>query len=320
MRVVRDWERCPPQYRGAVIALGNFDGVHRGHMAVLRETLCVANSHGLKAAAMTFEPHPRRFFAPDAAPIRIYPFRTKADLITRMGMDFLLVLRFNHALAELSAEQFVRKVLVEGLGIAHVVTGGDFMFGKGRQGDAAFLASAAGTYGFAATAVSPALDAQGAPYSSSRIRQKLAEGDMAGAGQILGRPYTISGRVVHGDGRGRTLGFPTANVHFGRIFLPAFGVYAVRVKAGGRHMDGVANLGLRPSFNGQKPVLEAHCFDFCSDLYEQRVEIEMVVQLRGERRFPDMAALAAQIHKDCVQAKEILAGGATQPFPKTDAC
>jgi riboflavin kinase / FMN adenylyltransferase len=220
MRIIRDLQRCPPGCQGAVMALGNFDGVHRGHQTIFQHAVALAKAESRKTAVMTFEPHPREFFSRDHAPMRLAPFRCKAALIAASSIDLLFVTRFNAKLAATSAEDFIRHILHDRLQVAHVVTGYDFAFGKGRQGSTAFLAQMAQSLGFGFTAHPPVHDDQGAVISSSAIREALAQGDAGKAARQLGRPYQISGRVRRGDRRGTVMGYPTANVAMSGLLKP----------------------------------------------------------------------------------------------------
>lgn len=311
MRLFHHFSSIPPDAQGAVVALGNFDGVHLGHQAVLAETCRIAERLGAPPAVFTFTPHPREFFKPDAGPLSIYPLHDKMTLLKEAGMEFLYLARFDTAFSQISAEDFVDKVLAQDLRVRHVITGDNFIFGHGRHGDAALLTRRAADAGFKTTHVTGLCDAGGTPVSSSRIREALGTGDVKAASYLLGRPYAISGHVRHGEGRGKSLGFPTANLAVTHIFRPAAGVYAVRVKLpDGRSVKGVANLGIRPTVGGTDPLLEAHCFDFSADLYEKIIEVQLVNFIRAERKFDSLDALKTQIGLDSAKAKEILASGA----------
>lgn len=312
MRIYRHFETLPQEARGAAIAVGNFDGVHLGHQAVIGEAGQIARAHGLPWSVLTFEPHPRRIFKPDQDPFRLTPFRTKARALERLGVDAMIVQRFNRDFSERPAEDFVTAVLVEGFGARHVVAGYDFVFGHNRRGNCEMLLAMGQKLGFGFTAVSAVEDASGAVYSSTRVRHCLRTGDVAGAAEILGHPFEIEGRVAHGDRRGRTIGFPTLNLHLGSVVRPSPGVYAVRI---GRlegntetWMDGVANIGVRPTFGGEDMVLEAHAFDFGGDLYGQRVTVALIEHIRAEKKFDGPDALRAQIAADCETARGILSG------------
>ena len=310
IKILRDIGGVPPACRGAVIALGNFDGVHKGHQAVLSATVQEARRHNAPPAAMTFVPHPRRFFAPNLPPLALTTFRCKAQLIAGQGIEILYALRFNRQLAETTAGDFLQRILTEKLGAAHVVTGENFVFGKGREGHADMLREAGKKLGFGVTALAPVCDAHGIIYGSTRVRTCLQAGDMEGAAVLLGRPYAITGHVRPGDRRGRAIGFPTANLLLRRLYLPAFGVYAIRAAVMGprapQWIAGVANVGVRPTFGKDEPLLEAHLFDFEGNLYGRRLQVQLLSHLREERRFPSITALAAQIAEDSRRARKLL--------------
>ena len=315
MRIFRHSGALPGEARGAAIAIGNFDGVHLGHQAVIGEAGRIAAAAGIPWAVLTFEPHPRSVFEPALAPFRLTPFRGKARQIETLGVDVLVVLRFDMAFSRRSAEAFVDDVLVAGLGARQVVSGYDFVFGHGRAGNAELLLRMGSEVGFGFTCVQPQGEAGGQVYSSTRVRQCLAEGDARGAARVLGRPFEIEGRVEPGERRGHAIGFPTANLGLGEYLRPATGVYAVRASLdeGGAHrwLDGVANLGTRPTFAGTDLVLEAHLFDFDGDLYGRNLRIALVEYLRREKKFDGIDALKAQIADDGARARRILAPLAT---------
>ena len=311
MRIFRHFNRLPAEARGAVIAVGNFDGVHRGHQAVIGEAGRVAHTAGRPWAVMTFEPHPRNVFKPDTAPFRLTPLRVKAREIAALGVDHLVVLRFNRAFSQMPAEAFVHDVIVRGLSAHHVVCGYDFAFGHGRTGTPEFLLHMGKSEGFGFTCVPQLKDGEGEGFSSTRARACLVNGDPSGATHVLGRPFEIEGRVVVGDRRGRTIGFPTVNVRLGAFLRPATGVYATRIgiEEEGKTVwhDGVANLGYRPTFAGADIGLEAHIFDFSGDLYGRRVRVALVDHLRPEKKFDGLDDLKRQIAEDSQQARRILA-------------
>jgi riboflavin kinase/FMN adenylyltransferase len=307
MRILRDFSQCPAELQGAVVALGNFDGVHLGHQAILRRCVAQAKALGAVPAVMTFAPHPREFFSRRPEGLRLQSFRQKMEIFAKMGIEAVFLVRFNARFAALSPLEFVEGVLHRDLRARHVVTGYNFAFGKGRGGDTAFLAQAAEGCGMGFTACPPVQDAEGQVVSSSAIRRLLGEGKVAQASALLGHGYAIEGRVVHGDKRGRTIGYPTANVRLGRLFRPAYGVYAVRMAvAGGPMVPGVANLGIRPMFAVEEPLLEVHGFDMQAMLYGKRVQVELVAHIRDEQRFDTLEALRAQIGMDSEQARAIL--------------
>lgn len=306
MRIIRDLSGLPASCQHGVVALGNFDGVHLGHQAILNYARTLARTQHKPLAAMVFEPHPREFFNPAGPKLRIYPIRRKYELLRDAGIETLYALRFNDTLAKTNAAEFVSEILVRALAVDHVVTGYNFLFGHQRSGDKEFLNESAQRHGFQFTAHEPVCDALGTPVSSSRIREFLRAGDTASASTLLGRPYAICGRVRHGDKRGRQLGFPTANILAEGLFLPRFGVYAIAATlADGSRHHGVANLGLRPSFDTQAPRLEAHLFDFNGDLYNQHISVELIAHLRDEQKFSALAELTAQITRDSESARNL---------------
>jgi riboflavin kinase / FMN adenylyltransferase len=310
MHVFRHFENLPDEVRGASVAVGNFDGVHLGHRAVIGEAGRIARDQGLPWAVLSFEPHPRSLFSPDQKPFRLTPFRIKARHIEELGVDNMIVLHFDPQFASLSADDFVMKVLVEGLGAKHVVSGYDFVFGHKRAGNCELLLHKGQEVGFDFTCVS-AVDDGETVYSSTSVRECLKAGDPRGAAKLLGRPFEIEGRVEHGDRRGRTIGFPTANLHLGEYLRPALGVYAVRAGidegTDTKWLDGVANFGNRPTFDKKDAIFEAHLFDFDGDLYGRHLRIALVDFLREEKKFDGLDDLKAQIAIDSDIAKQILA-------------
>lgn len=297
----------PADLRGGVIALGNFDGVHGGHQAVVGRAVRHARDEGRPAIVATFDPHPVRHFKPDAEPFRLTSLDQRQDYLAALGADAMLVLPFDASLAATSAEDFITKLLLTRYGAAGVVTGADFVFGKGRSGDVLTLADHARRHGFFTEMVAP-VDDQDEAISSSRIRAALRTGDCATAARLLTRPFTVRGTVQHGDKNGRKLGFPTANVDMGSYIRPLYGIYAVTGRLpDGRILKGAANIGIRPSFDPPKELLEPHFFDFSEDLYGQSIDVEFRHFLRGEAKFDSMDALMAQIAADCDQARTLLA-------------
>ncbi len=311
MQIHLGHQGVPEAGRGAVVVLGNFDGVHRGHRAVIDAARAVATGKGWPLAVLTFEPHPRSFFQPKGAAFRLTDAATKADLLEAAGVDWLFQAAFDRAFASLEAEAFVREVLVVGLGAAHVVCGYDFVFGRGRSGNTKMLEGLGRTLGFGVTVVAPVRNGDAA-YSSTVIRGLLQEGRPREAAAMLGHNWTIEGEVRGGDRRGRTIGFPTANVELGDFLVPALGVYAVRAGlegADGRRVwhPGVANLGRRPTFDKRDILLEVHLIDFQGDLYGKRLWIEFVDFIRAEQKFSGLDALKEQIAADRDRARAILA-------------
>lgn len=299
----------PPELRGAIAALGNFDGFHQGHQAVARTAIEQARAEGRPAIIATFDPHPVRYFRPDTPPFRLTTLDQRQDLFEAAGADAMLIFRFDAELAATTAEDFITRLLVERLALGGVVTGEDFTFGKARGGNIALLQQLGAEHGLSSRTVGPVLDGEGI-ISSSRIRDALTIGDCATATRLLTRPFTIRGQVQHGDKNGRLLGFPTANIDLGHYLRPRYGIYAVRGRLpDGRMLDGAANIGIRPSFDPPKELLEPHFFDFSGDLYDQEIDVEFHAFLRGEEKFEDMDALIAQMNDDCTAARRILAQG-----------
>ena len=307
MRWLDHRQHLPEPLRGAVIALGNFDGFHLGHQAVAREAIDWARAEGRPSIIATFDPHPVRFFRPDVPPFRLTTLEQRQDLYLAAGATAMLVFHFNAELAGTSAEDFVQVILKNRLGAAGVVTGEDFTFGKGRSGNRQTLERLGAAAGIAARAVPPVLDG-GAPVSSSRVRDALREGDPQEAARLLTRPFAIRGVVEHGDKRGRTIGYPTANLALEGYLRPAYGIYAVtgRVLATGQVLQGAANLGIRPQFEPPKELLEPFFFHFSGDLYGQEIEVAFHHFLRPEAKFASLEALTAQMERDCAKAKSLL--------------
>jgi riboflavin kinase / FMN adenylyltransferase len=305
MWILHDWQAVPPDARGATVALGNFDGVHLGHHSVIRAAHAARPDAPL--AVLTFEPHPREIFRPDDPPFRLTLSAERADALAALGVDILYELPFNRDFSMMSAEDFVTKVLHQGVGARHLVSGQDFAFGHRRGGDTAFLANRAEALGMGLTLVPPVTDAEG-PLSSTRIRRVLQDGYPERATAELGRPWTIRGEVMHGDKRGRTIGFPTANVPLGRHLEPARGVYAVKARlADGSCHKGVANIGRRPTVNAEpESRLEVNVFDFDGDLYGQDITVSLLVYIRAEVKFSGLDALKAQIAMDAAEARRLL--------------
>lgn len=311
MAIFRHIDALPPAARGAVVAIGNFDGVHPGHRALIEAAAGRAKRLGAPLGVLTFEPHPRSVFRPDDPPFRLTPLRAKAHALEALGVEHLYVLHFDRAFAAKTAEVFVREILVAGLAARHLVVGWDFCFGHKRAGNTALLQSLGGELGFGVSAVDPVKSDNGEVYSSSTIRHYLAEGRPAAAARLLGRPWEIEGRVEQGDRRGRTLGFPTANMALGDYVVPALGVYAVRVMieeaAESAWHPAVANLGRRPTVDGSRIQLEVHLFDFDQDLYGRHLRVRLLEFLRPEKKFDGLEALRAQIAEDCLRARALLA-------------
>ena len=300
----------PPQLTGCVVAIGNFDGVHRGHRAVIIRAQTLARRLGKPCAVLTFEPHPADFFARRSVIFRLTPQDAKAVCLERLGLDGMIVLRFDAELAALGAEEFVRQVLVGRLGIRAVVAGYDFHFGKARAGTPAFLNAAGKTHGFAVEIVARiSHDANGSidAVSSTATREALQRGDVTGASTLLGHDYFVIGSVIHGQKLGRTLGFPTANLALPPSCQLATGIYAVRVIVDGALHGGVASYGHRPTFDNGAALLEVFVFDFSGDLYGRELEVAFVARIRGEEKFGSAEALVARMQVDEAEARAVLA-------------
>ena len=296
----------PAGLRGGVVALGNFDGFHRGHQAVVGAARDAAHSAGRPALVATFDPHPARLFRPDAPPFALTTRDQKLDLLQGFGIDGVVVMPFDRAFAALPAEAFVADWLAARIGAREVVSGGDFTFGQGREGTTATLAERGAAHGIAARVVAPVSDASGV-ISSTRVRAALQAGEPAAAAALLTRPFAVRGIVEHGAKLGRTLGFPTANLRLGDYLRPRFGVYAVRVRMpDGSVRDGVANLGIRPMIQPAVELLEVFVFDWTGDLYGQQIAVELMAFLRPEWQLDGLAALERQIAADCVAARVAL--------------
>jgi len=304
-KIIRGFHNLPDSPTGCVATIGNFDGVHLGHQAVLSQLALKGDILGLPAVVITFEPQPIEFFVPEKAPPRLSRFREKVEALRSYSIQQLCVLRFNKTLAQMSANDFIQQLLVKGLNVHYLVVGDDFKFGKDRQGDFALLQKVGKAEGFQVANMHTFAIAE-TRVSSTQIRQALAAGDLMLAQTLLGHPYKMSGRVAHGDKRGRTMGFPTANIHLHRCKVPLTGVYAVQLfGVDGEPIQGVANIGVRPTVGGQdRALLEVHLFNFELDIYGEYVQINFLHKLRDEQKFANLEALIVQIKYDCVEAKD----------------
>lgn len=304
MQIYQHWQGVAPNHRGASVAMGNFDGVHRGHQHVIS----LASRHS-PLGIVTFEPHPRSYFAPQSGPFRLMNAEARANRLAKLGVQTLFELPFDATLASLTPEDFVTQVLAQGLGVSHVTVGADFCFGKGRSGSAADLKTLCAAQGITVH-LADLMQVDGTDISSTRIREALTQGDTQTARQMLGHWHRIDGAVIHGEKRGRQLGFPTANMDVTGLHLPRAGVYAVYadVLTGPQkgHYLGAANLGTRPMFGENRPNLETYLFDFKGDLYGQHLSIAFVAWLRGEEKFDSLDALITQMDADCDQARHLL--------------
>ena len=312
LRIIRHPGSSAPYQRGAVLAMGNFDGLHKGHAALIGEACTIARERSAPVAVLTFEPHPRNVFLPGSEPFRLTPFRVKEREVARLGVDFLFIQHFDAAFSKQSAESFIDEVMVDAIGASHIVVGHDCTFGNRRRGTPEMLRAEGAAKGFGVTVVEP-VRGEDAVYSSTHIRELLKAGKPREAAAQLGRFWEIDGRVALGDQRGRTIGFPTANIGLGEYLRPALGVYAVRVSGDGPDdpldgaaIDGVCNIGLRPTVGGLVPRLEAHLFDISRDLYGRHLRVALVDFIRPERKFASFDELKGQIAADAATAREIL--------------
>jgi riboflavin kinase/FMN adenylyltransferase len=311
MKIFRRYQDVPDAYKGAVVAVGNFDGVHLGHQALIGAARDMARERGAPLGVLAFEPHPQEFFRPSPESFRLTPFRAKARLIAELGADILYALAFDAEMAAKPAEDFVTDVLLGGLGVGAIVIGRDFQFGKGRAGNTTMLAYMGEMEGFGVTIFEPVGGDGHDKISSTQIRDALKAGRPEEAARLLGHFWSVEARVEHGDKRGRTIGFPTANMKLTDCLKPAFGVYAVRAKiieddkVVSSH-DGVANFGIRPMYEVDVPLLETYLFDFEGDLYGKHMAVELIAYLRPEAKLDGLEALKAQIAKDSNAARTIL--------------
>ena len=306
MQVVHGHSHVPITARSAVVAIGNFDGVHLGHRGLLREAVSKAKTLGKPSGAMVFEPHPREFFAPNEQHFRLTPLKRKLALIEKLGLKVAFVEHFDQHLAGLKAEEFIERVLVAGLGVAHVIIGYDFYFGNKRGGNPEMMMHAGEQFGFGVTVVPPVAEA-GEAFSSSGVRLHLAQGDVKGAAHMLDENWRVAGKVIGGAKRGTGLGYPTANVPMPKGTTLGHGIYAVRAHVDGQTHDAAAYLGTRPTFDDGMPVLEVFLFDFDGDLYGHEMDVEFVDFIRGDRKFESGPELVRQMHEDVARARAILA-------------
>ena len=308
MELIRGLHNLRPEHRGSAVTIGSFDGVHRGHQAVLGQLAEHATARGLPVTLVTFEPHPREYFQPTDAPPRLTRMREKLDALQRCAVQRVVVLPFNAYLAGLTPTEFIQAILLDGLGVKHLVVGDDFRFGKARAGDFALLQQTGSRYGFPVVAMD-SYNVGEQRVSSTRIRKALQLGDLGAAELLLGRPYGMSGRIAHGDKRGRTIGFPTANIYLHRQVSPVDGVFAVKMYGiGEQPLAGVANVGNRPTVDGRRSLLEVHLFDFDREIYGVHVHVSFLKKLRNEQRFESFAALQQQIMLDAAQARAFFSG------------
>jgi len=307
MELIRSIHNLRPKHRGCVATIGKFDGVHLGHKQILNQVKTIAKALGLPSLVILFEPHPAEFFVADKAPARLNPLATKLEYLAQQQIDRVLCLSFNSKLSQMSSTQFISELLVDKLAVAHFVVGDDFRFGRGRDGNFALLKEQGKKLAFGVeNTVTFKLD--GERVSSTKLRQLLANNDFQQAALIAGRPFTIKGRVMQGQQLARTFGAPTANIKITKYNTPLHGVYAVSVKtAAGEYLEGVANIGKRPTVSGVKPVLEVHIFDFSGDIYGQKLLVEFKQFLRAEQKFADLDQLKQAILNDIEVAKNYFA-------------
>jgi riboflavin kinase/FMN adenylyltransferase len=307
MIVHEGYRNVPPSVRGGVVAIGNFDGVHRGHQALIGEAIKAAREKGISAGVMIFEPHPREFFHPEESHFRLTPLHQKIAVFEKMGLDFVVVVPFDAELAALEHFEFVDNVLAQGLDVRHVIVGYDFYYGRQRRGSPESMILAGIEYDFDVTVIPPVAEG-GEVFSSTAIRLKLAQGDVQGAAVELGRRWRVNGTVVGGAKRGTGMGYPTANVPMPKGTALGHGIYAVRAFVAGKPHDAAAYLGTRPTFDNGMPVLEVFLLDFEEDLYGRELEIEFVAFIRPDRRFDSAEALVAQMDEDVAKVRDVLKG------------
>ncbi len=308
MHVIHGHKHVLPEFRGSSVALGNFDGVHRGHRALIAEAMAQAGKKDVPASVMVFEPYPREFFQPDDAHFRLTPLPRKLAIFQNLGLDIAFVEPFNAELAALSAEDFIQRVLVAGLGASYVVIGYDFYFGHKRGGNPELMLRAGEEFGFGVTVMPPVAEA-GEPFSSSAVRLYLAQGDVKAAAHVLGESWRVAGKVVGGAKRGTDMGYPTANLPMPKGTTLGHGIYAVRAYFDGVPHDAAAYLGTRPTFDDGMPVLEVFLFDFNGDLYGREMDVEFVDFIRADRKCHSVEELVAQMDKDIAAVKSVLAKG-----------
>ncbi len=304
VRIIRGFHNLPLRSQGCVATIGNFDGIHLGHQLLLKQLAIKGELLELPRVVIIFEPQANEFFTPDKAPARLSRLREKIEILRRYQIEQLCILRFDQRLAQMTAHRFISRLLIDGLDVRYLVVGDDFYFGRNRQGNFALLQQAGQQFGFQVVHMQTLVVNQ-IRVSSTRIREALKVGDLILSNELLGRPYQMSGKVAHGNKYGRAMGFPTANIHLHRCRIPLQGVYMIQLFGiEGGPIRGVANVGVRPTVNGKKALLEVHLFDFDCEIYGEYVQIYFLHKLRTERRFPNLTTLIAQIKEDCLQAKK----------------
>lgn len=315
MKKITQWQNHVPTHDGCVVTIGNFDGFHIGHQALIRHIKSSAFSMGLASALLSFTPHPRRFFNVNQDTFQLVSSNHTDRLLEAFGVDYHYYLTFDKAFSKLSALDFIEKILVQAMNVKKIIVGADFRFGNNREGDVTFLKQVSSKYGYDVEILNPIRDEHNYVVSSTIIREALHEGDLERANHLLGWPHDskweMEGTIIHGDKRGREIGYPTANIDTGAYIHPKFGVYAVRIALNDdclipQWRPAVANFGIRPMFEVQTPLLEVYIFDFDQDIYEQNMRVQFISYLRGEKNFPDIETLTKQIDQDCLDAKECL--------------
>ena len=300
------YKNCPDSAKGAVVALGNFDGVHLGHKVVINQAIKLANEMGCPSAVLTFRPHPMSVLLHRPTALRLTNFKQRVKLIADLAVDYIFMVKFDNEFSTLSAEDFVSKLLVEHLGIKHIVIGDDFIFGHKREGNADLLKQMSATHGFTVTQVESVQYSDNTRYSSSSVRESIKAGDITEAVKKLGHEYIIQGRVINGEQKGRTINVPTANIRLHNYLRPKFGVYSCLVTVDGKTYKAICNIGNKPTVGGQEDLLEAHIFDFNEDIYGKVIDVELKSFIRQEQKFEDFTALTTQINADIRTAKELL--------------
>lgn len=307
MKIIRDYKNCPKYAAGSVVALGNFDGVHKGHIAVINKAKEIADAGGTASSVLTFEPHPINVLHPGAKPFRITDEKQKAEVIAELGIDNLFIIEFTKDFSNITATNFFKEILLNGINASHIVTGTDFVFGAGREGNTETMAALASEFNIGYSKLSP-IGNSDSIFSSSLVRKNLQHANLANVRQILGRNFAIEGVVTEGKRLGNTIGFPTINIDLGDYIRPVFGVYVVKIKIEGHDKEyyGAANIGIKPTLGGSNEILEVHIFNFSEEIYNFNVYVELLEYIRGEKKFASIEELKQQITQDCITARNLL--------------